>query len=51
MTQLRESTTRNVDAAYAEVLSPWRHVAPSIDGFAAEVVRVSPVGALPGDDE
>jgi len=46
MRRLTERVTQNVRSAYAGVLPAWRHVAPSIDGFASEVVRVSPVGAL-----
>lgn len=47
---LRSRAEAHVEAAYAPVLPAWRHVAPSTDGFAARVVRASPVGALSADD-
>lgn len=44
--RLSERATANVNAAYESVLPAWRHVAPSIDGFAGDVVQSSPVGSI-----
>ncbi len=44
MSALAERMTRNVEGAYATVLPQWRHVAPSVERFAASVVRGSPAG-------
>lgn len=48
--ELTARATNNVTRAYANVLPAWRHVAPSIDGFAADVASSIPASraAAPG---